>query len=179
MTTTPLFQEKIDTILKLSKEDLIALTQAIKYQIKEQEELELRAAIRSHIKLVGKCYKTRVKPKDGLFPEMWKYYKIISERASSEYCVSALTFNEFPVYWFNYQMSKTFRVGDYYCGEYDFESIIIENLNLYNDNDFIEISLKEYNEAMNLYIKRLQMLNWPADHYRLSGALPGEEKWER
>ena len=48
---------------------------------------------------------------------------------------------------------------------------------LVGDN-LIEISLEEYNEAMNTYINRLQKLNWPADHYRGKNKKPGDPGWE-
>ena len=41
-----------------------------------------------------------------------------------------------------------------------------------------EISLEEYNKAMNIYIDRLQKLSWPADHDRGKSKKPGDPGWE-
>lgn len=164
--------------------------QKIKHQTRVKEEEKMRAVVAEHAGLIGKCFKARVKPHLGMFPKMWRYYKIINVRAENEYCVSALRFDEYPTYWFDYQDSKINRAGDYYFGNYNFNSIIVEDFPFYcydlNEEEririrdkLIEISPSEYNAAMILYINRLQEMEWPADHYRFGGKKPGDPDWEK
>lgn len=180
----------IGMILELPTDELNDLMQEIKHQTRVKEEERIRAAVAEHAGLVGKCFKARIKPHAGMSPEMWRYYKIISARAENEYRVSALRFDEYPTYWFNYKSSKIGRAGDYYFGHYDFDSIIIEDFPFYcydlHGKGYIkvgdgltEISLSEYNTAMILYIDRLQEMKWPADHYRFGGKKPGDPDWEK
>lgn len=192
MTMTTIKNPKVDVgmILELSTDELNDLMQEIKYQTMVKEEERMRAAVAEHTGLVGKCFKARIKPHAGMFPEMWRYYKIINARARNEYHVSALRFDEYPTYWFDYQASKIGRAGDFYFGHYDFDSIIVEDFPFYcydlKGEGYIkvgdrltEITLSEYNTAMILYIDRLQEMEWPADHYRFSGKKPGDPDWEK
>ena len=180
----------VEMILKLPADELNDLMQKIKHQTRVKEEERMRAVVAEHAGLIGKCFKARVKPHLGMFPKMWRYYKIINVRAENEYCVSALRFDEYPTYWFDYQDSKINRAGDYYFGNYNFNSIIVEDFPFYcydlNEEEririrdkLIEISPSEYNAAMILYINRLQEMEWPADHYRFGGKKPGDPDWEK
>ena len=180
----------VGMILELPTDELNDLMQEIKHQTRVKEEERMRAAVAEHAGLVGKCFKARIKPHADMFSEMWRYYKIISARAENEYCVSVLRFDEYPTYWFNYKASKIGRAGDYYVGNYDVDSIIIEDFPFYcydlHGKGYIkvgdrltEISLSEYNTAMILYIDRLQEMEWPADHYKFGGKKPGDPDWEK
>lgn len=180
----------VGTILELPTDELNDLMQEIKHQIRIKEEEKMRAAVAEHAGLVGKCFKARVQPHFGTFPEMWRYYKIISTRAENENRVSVLRFDEYPTYWFDYRASEIGRAGDFYFGHYDFDSIIVEDFPFcYYDlkgeghiqirNELTEISLSEYNTAMILYIDRLQEMEWPADHYRFGGKKPSDPDWEK
>lgn len=182
----------VGMILELPTDELNKLMQKIKHQIRVKEEEKMRAAVAEHAGLVGKCFKARVKPHIGMFPEMWRYYKIISTRAENENRVSALRFDEYPTYWFDYRASEIGRAGDFYFGHYDFDGIIVEGLPFYcydydlKGKEYIkigdkltEISLSEYNTAMILYIDRLQEMEWPADHYRFGKKKPGDPNWEK
>ena len=179
----------VGMILELPTDELNDLMQEIKHQTRVKEEERMRVAVTEHVKLVGKCFKVRVKPHAGMFPEMWRYYKIINARAENEYRVSALRFDEYPTYWFNYRTSKIGCVEDYYFGCYNFDSVIVEDFPFYCYNlhrkgyikigdRLTEISLSEYNTAMILYIDRLQEMRWPTDHYRFGGKKPGDPNWE-
>lgn len=182
---------KFNFLTELTEEDLKYLQNELKSISREKEEEKMRAAVDSHMSLVGKCFKTHVQPYSKLFPEMWRYYKIINARASNQYRVSALRFDEYPTYWFKYQASKIGHAGDYYFGDYEFTSIIVEdfpffcydlktkNSSVIIGDKLTEISLTEYNEAMNKYIERLQKLNWPADHYRYGNKMPTDKEWEK
>lgn len=180
-----------ELLMTLDSEALYDIQRKIKEQTREKEEERMQAVVAEHTVLVGKCFKTRVKPHSGMFPEMWRYYKIISARADNEYRIFALKFDEYPTYWFNYHSSKVGRAGDFYFGNYDFDGITVDDFPyychdlksdtpeaIYGDR-LIEISLEEYNTAMNWYIKRLQVMEWPADHYRWGNRKPGDPDWER
>ena len=163
---------------ELSTEDLKDLERKIKYETTEREEKKIKEMVKKHDSLIGKCFKAKI---------MWKYYKIINSRASNEYRVSALIFEEYPTYWFYYNLH-----GNHFFGRYDFKGIRIGDFPFYcydwNDisehrdaivgDNLIEIPLEEYNEAMNTYINRLQKLDWPADHYRGKSKKPGDPGWE-
>ena len=90
----------------LSKNDALYLLTVLKERQKEKCDSNLRSVVESHESYVGKCYYEIVKPHNGMFPEMKKYYKIISERCESQYSLSVLTFYEHPYYWFNYRSTK-------------------------------------------------------------------------
>lgn len=176
-----------ELLMSLDSNTLYDLQKKIREQTREREEEKVRAVVADHAELVGKCFKTRIKPHSGMFPEMWRYYKIISARADNEYFVSVLRFDEYPTYWFDYRNSKVGNVGDYYFGQYDFSGITVDVFSYsyytFKNNclgeDLIEITLEEYNAAMNWYIKRLQVMKWPADHYRWGDRKPGDPGWER
>lgn len=150
----------------------------VQKNIKTKLENELQEKINSYKKFVGICYKVRLKPYYQRFPRMYKYYKVINEHSSSEIYVSTLTFTEYPIYWFNYQSSLS--AGDFILGEYDFEGIHIEEklVTSLEQKNIEIITEEEYNEAMNLYISRLQEMKWPHNHYRFSGKLPQDLDWE-
>lgn len=148
-----------------SLKELNILFQEIQHEIETREKEERMAAAASHAELIGKCFKKKTE-------KMWKYYKIISNHSSNEYWVSALTFDEYPTYRFDCYDNYSF------FGEYSFQSIEVVDLPFYCydiqstaqtaivGDSLIEISLEEYNSAMDLYIKRLQKLKWPIDTWR-------------
>ena len=143
--------------------------------------------VSSHKSYVGKCYCGEETLNFSMTPKMKKYYKIISERASNQYEMSALIFYEHPFYWFDYQDHKFGLPGNWYLGNYVFDGIQVENFgafcvsNRINNNifDLTPISLDEYNAAMDKYIEELQNMEWPADHYRFGNKLPSDPDWKR
>lgn len=181
-----------DYISNLTADDATTILTTLKDRERKQKEEHVKSIVAEHESYVGKCYYIMVKPYDGMFPEMKKYFKIISARGSNEYRMSALTFYEHPLYWFDYNSSRIGIPGDYFLGEYEFESIQVEDFEAFcfrfkNDygwtnlfiNDMTEISTEEYNAAMNKYIEELQSMNWVADHYRFGGKMPSDPDWER
>ena len=154
-----------------------------------------------HDYLVGKCFKKRVKPHSGMFPEMWRYYKVISYQSSDQYRVECLEFDEHPTYWFDHQSSALGMPGDYYLGSFDFYGFWTEDvmanelldtvgnrsmtvmldgkeITLPQRDKYTAITLEEYNNAMMNYTQELSELPWYAEHYRLGGKLPTDEGWE-
>ena len=177
--------ELMDEIESLPEDDVLKLLTEVNNRKNKNEKERIRNVVESHKSYVGKCY-YRIGKYSEMFPEMKKYYKIISERGSNELHLSALTFFEHPMYWFEYQMSLQNRPGNFYFGYYDFKGIEVDDFGAFcrgNNgdviNDFVEISLERYNEAMNKYIKELQEMKWPADHYNLGGKLPSDPDWKR
>ena len=163
----------IEEILNLPEKELDFLIREIRHKQKIRQEEEYRKKVAEHTSLVGRCFKTCA-PLNKT--KCHKYYKIISARSSNECRVSALSFDEHPVYHFYHQISKSSLAGDGYFGEYNFNGIKIEDFPFYcnsyrfKNNDILltgtdlqEISLQEFNIAMNAYINELQNMSFPAD----------------
>ena len=163
----------IEEILNLPEKELDFLIREIRYKQKIRQEEEYRKKVAEYTSLVGRCFKTCA-PLDKT--KCHKYYKIISARSSTECRISALSFDEHPVYHFYHQISKSSLAGDGYFGKYDFNGIKIEDFPFYcnsyrfkNNNVLLtgtnlqEISLQEFNIAMNNYINELQNMSFPAD----------------
>jgi len=157
-------------------EDLIRNIRQAEYK---KEEISLKDKVNSYKNLVGKCYRRLVKPHSGMFPEMYRYYKVISERADSEYEVSCLIFDEAPTYWFEYQAHRVGMIGDYFLGEFEFEPIKVEGVRIDKLKNMEEISSNIFKHNLNLLGNKIAELPWYADHYRFGGKLPTDEGWER
>lgn len=186
--------ELIKEIKSLTKDEIYEIRDALDKAENGKKEEKLRAAVKEHRRYVGKCYKKRVKPCSKMFPEMWRYYKVISERSENEYHMEVLTFDERPTYWFeyqsHYQSHKGYLAGDF-LGGFDFSGIHVTNYPLFcfnHDRDvpgtyiidtLTEISIDEYNRAMDNYVKELQGLTWYADHCRFGNTLPTDPDWPR
>ena len=162
----------------------------IQFMLRDRKRIKKRKEIKAKVEAnklyVGKCYKKKVSLKTKLLPDMTEYIKVISERGENEYYMSALVFYKHPIYWFAYKSHKPVEVGDYYLGYFDYEAIHVEDYPFFcNDaathgrviDGLTEITLEEYNQSMNDYIKELQGLTWYPDHYRLGGKLPTDPDW--
>lgn len=172
----------VSIIMTLPPQEAKKFLFKIQTELKTKIENELQEKINSYKKFVGICYKIRRKPFYQRFPKMHQYYKVINEHSLSENCVSTLTFTEYPIYWFDYQssLSAIYQRGDFILGEYDFEGIHIEErpVTPLEQKNIEIITEEEYNEAMSLYISRLQEMKWPHNHYRFGGKLPQDPDWE-
>lgn len=150
----------------------------ILYKVRENLKKEINKALRNivneHKKYVGICFKIPFKPRHGMFPKMWQYCKVISEYSSFSHSLSVLCFAEYPFYWYEYQSDLASQQGIWILGEYDFDGIFVNAVpeSIFNARSTEVISEKEYNEAMNLYIIRLQEMKWIPNHYRFGGKLP-------
>jgi hypothetical protein len=141
----------------------------------DDQHKEIIAKTAEHKDMVGKCFK-----RIGHIPrfgDMNVYYRIISERACNEFRVSALAFCEQPVYWFSYQSSRASRPGDWFLGNFDFDSFCVVEVMADEFSPGEEISREEFDAAMLSYTKRLMDMPWIADHYRGTGILPTDPKW--
>ncbi len=165
--------EIINEILKLSVGDIEEIKNAVSNEIHGIYDKKRKKYAESHKKYVGKCFVAEERPYYDLFPKMKKYYKVISERAFNECNVSALTFFEHPVYWYNCNGK------DCYFGNYDLESINIEEFDAnLAFNDLTKITPEEYNKAMDNYIAELQSMDFPADHCRFGNKMPSDSDWK-
>lgn len=172
---------------KLDEDDLSRLSSLIKAKSRRLANVDAKKAVEAHDYIVGKCFKIKEAPTNGLFPEMYKYYKVISSRSINQYRATALTFWEHPFYWFDYQASKIGSAGDYYFGYFDFESIEAEDVPFFCNNGvntiqldyFTEITQEEYDAAMDNYIKELKEMPWTPDHYRFGNKLPTDKNWKQ
>ena len=182
-------KEILKEIENLSKEDLDELKLKLDKSDLETKTEDLKERIESNKDYVGRCYKILVKPHNGMFPEMYKYIKVISERSSNEYRLSSLVFLEHPIYWFDFQRSKVPRAGNNYLGDFRFLGIHLEDYPFFcydllrkdkvgKGIDFLtEISLEEYNNALDNYIEELKNLTWTPNHFRFGGKLPIDKEW--
>lgn len=174
----------------LSNKERNELISTFAQEEQEAREQQLRDAIEAHQEYVGKCYRRTVRPRSGMFPSIYKYAKIVSSRAENQYHMTALTFVEHPLYWFEYQSHKMHFEGDYYLGNFDMVGgIQLESIGFFcNDlshrgfrqqiERWEEISIEDYNAAMDTYVRELQCSDFVADHYRYGGVMPSSAQWK-
>lgn len=151
----------------------------------QKEEKELRDKVAGNSHLVGKAYRKKVKPYHGMFPKMYRYYKVVSERSDYSGNVTCLIFDEIPHYWFEYQAHKLHMTGDYHLGSFEFSPIWVDNVRVENAimvkgiEDLEEIDPDLFNSEMDKLVARIKEMDWVADHYRFGGKLPADEGWKR
>lgn len=148
-------------------------------QLSEDEYMEkMEIEIEKNKQYVGKTYRIKTKPINPMFPNMYRYVKVVSERGSWSGCVSCLVFDEKPYYWFEYQAHKLHQSGDYYLGNYEFESFYVEEIRPTDLKKYEEIDNATYKQAMLSFVENLNDLEWTADHYRAGGVMPDDPKWK-
>ena len=161
------------------------IVQMINNSEKQKAEEELRDRVTENSHIVGKTYRKKVNPKHGMFPEMYRYYKVISERSDDSPSVSCLIFDEKPYYWFEYQAHKLHMTGDYHLGHFEFCPIWVDSVRVKNAiqvkgiEDMEEIEPDMFDSEMDKLVTGIKEMNWVADHYRYGGKLPDDEGWKR
>lgn len=145
----------------------------------DTENQKIRQKVSENDVYVGRCFKKKVKPYHEMFPEMWRYYKVVSSRASTHHSVSCLIFDEVPWYFFDYQHQRQNLAGNYYMGEFDFRGIWTDSILKNKIDTYTEIEEDEYNIALHNYTQELIDMKWCADHWRSGGVLPSDDEWER
>lgn len=170
--------EILNEINSLSDEHKQKILTALRKTNQEKEDTTIRENVNANRKYVGKCYCEDRCSKNGMFPIMRKYYKIISERATYDNYVSALIFYEHPLYWFDYKCSAIGRPGDYFLGNFDFYGFYVDDILTQKLSVMEEITNDEFNSAARKHTDELLGLNWSADHYRFGGKLPTDSDWE-
>lgn len=171
----------IDQLKKLSNDNNMSLDELstlIAKDSRKVEEEKLHNNVQKNEQYVGRCFYNIVNKSHSMFPEMKKFYLVISGRSENEYRVECLTFKEQPTYWFDYQMHKMNFVGDYYLGKFEFESFETESIMVSSLKLMTEISREEFNKYAKEYLDKLLNLEWIEDHYRWGGVLPDDPKWK-
>jgi hypothetical protein len=156
----------------ISENELINI---IKKDKETKGEKLLKEKVENNKKYVGKCYRELVKV--GMFPQMYRYYKVISERSLYKDFVSCLIFDEFPYYWFNYKSHLYHQKGDYFLGEFDFTPIWIDSIALISLKNLEKIDLDDYEYTFHRMMYAIDDMPWVADHYRFGGKLPFDKDW--
>ena len=169
-----LYAKEILKNTQIDNLDLSILISKLQKSKREKYFKEIDEKIAANQDLVGRCFKTKRSPRDGMFPECWRYYKVVSAHSENPYRIECLVFDEYPTYWFegNY-------IDDNKCGIYDFTSFYNESLMVNQIKTCEEITADEYWYAANIYLNRLSMLEWPNNHYRNGGVWPHERKWKK
>ena len=128
--------------------------EALKQEI---DEKMMREVALERKELVGKCFKYR----ESAF-QYTTYGKVLREKSQGEFQLPVLIFKSEPHYCFN-KINKMGELDKSGCGRYFFSSINIRDIFVDELKEWEEISEKEYNDAMNLYIIKLQKLDWSKD----------------
>ncbi len=166
----------------IKKEDI---AQRIENEKTREEEKEIRDKVVENRYLVGKAFRKKVKPDHGLFPKMYRYYKVVSERSDYSGSVSCLIFDEIPHYWFEYQAHKLHMTGDYHLGSFEFDPIWVDSIRVKNTilekglEDLEEVDAALFDSKMDKLVARIKEMKWEPDHYRFGGKLPTDEDWKR
>ena len=155
------------------------IADAFKRTISEDAEKAIIQKTKENSKYMGKCYIGKTRPRSGLFPEMKKFYKVIGIQSSNEYSVECLTFDEHPVYWFNYKDHVARIPGDYYLGNFDFSSFEVQDVRTSLLAGLEECTATEYAYYATQYLAELLDMPWVANHYRYGGKLPTDEGWKK
>ncbi len=167
---------------EIKKSDISCILDEISQNIQERK---LHENIDANKKLVGNAYRQRVKPYYELLPEMFRYYKVISERADYEGRVSCLAFDEKPYYFFEYQNDHPdhfrYECGVWFLGRFEFTPIWIEEIEIFHKDglsSFEKIEASVFDTELESMWKKILNMEWFPDHSR-NGKLPGEEGWKR
>lgn len=174
MSTTTIPEPLIKMLNDLTPKEISAVRQRLQSMERKNMEQQMIAETESHAKFVGRCYTRRAKTFWG--ETVKRYYKIVSERASNELHMTVLTFPESPQCRFECRLSKVGMAGDGYFGNFELESIEVEDIgffcNDYHPGDgqfrkvidaFEEITPEEYERAMNAFLEQLKKLEFIAD----------------
>ncbi len=179
-----LFKEELNKLCENYDIRIKDLVHMLNGEEKQKEEQELRDKVAKNSHLVGKTYREKITPYHGMFPEMYRYYKVISERSLDSASVSCLIFDEKPHYWFEYQAHKLHFTGDYHLGEFYFSPIWIDSVRVKNTigakgiESLEEIDAELFDSEMDKLVAMIKEIDWVADHYRFGGKLPGDEGWK-
>ncbi len=159
-------EELLAKIATLPKDDVLDLMSTLSARERAGQHDQIKEIVDSHKSYVQKCYYKEVKPHFGLIFPVKLYIKVVSERSFLSNEITVLSFHEHPWYWFSYNAHKDVQPGDYYLGRFDFSGIKAYSIDVSELEQLHEISLDEYNEAMDKYVKELQNMEWIPDHSR-------------
>ena len=167
---------KIEVLCSQYGEKIEDVSQYVDNLKRQKWKEQIQEKIREHQQYVYRFFRTKYK--SPMFPEMYRYYYVVSSQSINEYHLECLAFDEYPYYWFQYSHHTLPQIGDYLLGEFEFESIFIENVHINNLKNYEEINAKTYWTAMRDYFDRLMDMPWCANHYRYGEKLPGDIGWD-
>ena len=137
----------------------------------------IREKVEKNEDLEGRCFCKPTHFGGPRFPEVKKFYKVLSARSENEYRVECLIFTEHPLYWFNYNAHMMGSAGDYYLGRFDFCSFAVESVLADKIREMEEITVEEFNGQACTYLGELLGLKWCPDHCHEGGKLPTDPDW--
>ena len=172
-------KEELKSIAKSHDMSLSEMIEELRSIKRKDEELQYKEDVKKNEELIGKCFYELTEPRSGMFPQMKRFYKVISNRSSYSNRIECLVFDAHPTYWFEYQFHLKGMSGDYFFGDFEFESFHTEDVLVNELNHMIEISQKKFDEAAKKYLDELLDTKWYADHYRYGGVLPTDPKWPK
>lgn len=171
------FLSEIDRLKKEFNVTNAMISDAFKQSISSDYHHDIVKISESHKQLVGKCYQHILSPRDGVFPKMKRFVKVLSHQSNSEYEVECLEFFEHPTYWFEYNSMTSGKPGDYYLGSFDFSSFEVYSEYISDIELLKEITEEEFNAHAIQYVQEMLKMPWIAEHYRFGNKMPGEEGW--
>lgn len=153
---------KRDFLLGMSNKELDELADEIRNIKREKEEADIVFTVESHKNCIGKCYKTI--HYDTLNDiTITKYIKLIRAESENEYWMEALMFENPLSYKFNKQTHLMHHRGDYFFGHINYEGIRVDSIGWFTtagQNGYEEISLEEFNKALDEHVETLKTIDW-------------------
>lgn len=172
--------QQIENIAKTNNKSLCDIRNILDTELRDVRNRKIQEMAEANKNLVGKCFVYETEPRHGMFPRMKRYCKVLSHRSENEYRVECLMFYEHPFYWYDQKAHKIQQPGDWYLGEFDFDSFVVESIMAKTIMQrMTEISQKEYDEAAMRYTKALLEIPWCEEHYRFGGKLPIDDSWSQ
>lgn len=131
-------------------------------------DAKLHDSVELNDALVGKCYRQVLEYADNTSASTvhMKYYKVVSSRSDNQFRVTCLIFDDIPTYSFLYQNDRLWRVGSYFLGNFDMNTIECDSVMITDLVKYEEISIGEYNAALDSYIDKLKKLEFDPDYRR-------------
>lgn len=159
----------IDELKKWAEENNLSLRDIkdmIEEDINNKREKAICDKVKSHEKLIGKCFKTNANIKKT------RYCKVISNRASNEYKVTCIIFDKQVSFDFNLPFRKMYHPGDMVAGRFYFDGIEVDEIMVESagfvlslKSNYTEISEEEFREAYDNYCNELYNFDWEVkDH---------------
>ena len=146
-------------INNLDEYELGELQSIIRRIYKNKREKRISEIIEEHKEYIGKCYKCLI----NRSPDRYRYIKIVKAESENEFWVCCLVFENPIQYSFNPYYFRSEEPGDRFFGYIEYDGIRIENISFFTDNGrngYREISLEEFNKALDDHVKDLKTLDW-------------------
>ena len=146
-----------EIIKDLTNEELSELAEKIRFKRYDFECDRIKKTIKEHQQYVGKCYKR------DYMAGNFRYVKLIASASRNEYWMEVLVFENPIQYRHPHTIHKISKPGDGVFGEIEYKGIRVESVNWFTiaqPHGYEEISLEEYNEAMDKHVKMLKETKW-------------------